>query len=136
MTPPEDQPEEGPPRYVLHETERYEVDRDALFFERLARDPDYAGRWLKRLGEVTDQLVTFPGPLSHAREEDASDRYGREVRRLLYHGPTRRRTKAPVRVLFTILPPDPADPPEDAEAVILLLRLLHGGQMLAFDDPV
>jgi len=54
---------------------------------------------------------------------------------LLYYGPTRRRSGTPVRVLFTILPPAPDDPPEAAESVILLLRLLRGTQTLAPDDP-
>ena len=81
------------------------------------------------MGEVTDALMDFPGPLSHARDEEASAAYGREIRRLLYYGPTRRRTGAPARVLFTLLPPAGDDP--QAEAVIFLLRLLHGPQSLA-----
>ncbi len=81
------------------------------------------------------ELADFPGPLSHARDEEASVRYGREVRRLLYYGPTRRRTGTPVRILFTVLPPDPEEPPETAEAVIFLLRLLHGAQALTPEEP-
>ena len=79
-------------------------------------------------------LPDFPGPLSHAQDEAASAFYGREVRRLLYYGPTRRRSRTPVRVFFSIVPPDPADPPEVAETVLFLLRLLQGGQVLQHDD--
>lgn len=83
---------------------------------------------------AVEDLTGFPGPLSHARDEDATDHYGREVRRLLYYGPTRKRSGTPVRILFTILPPDPAAPPEEAESVIFLLRLLHGAQRLLPED--
>ena len=76
-----------------------------------------------------------PASISHAREEEVSAYYGREVRRMLYYGPTKRRSGTPVRILFTILPPDPDDPPETAESVIFLLRLLHGAQPLIPDDP-
>ena len=76
-----------------------------------------------------------PRPLSHARDEAASARYGREVRRLLYYGPTRSRSGTPVRILFTIFPPAPDDPPETAESVIFLLRLLHGARLLTPEDP-
>ena len=126
---------DDPPRYVLQESEPYEMDRDAAFLGLLSRDSVYAGRWLKHLGEVTDALPEFPGPFSHARDEAASVRYGREVRRLLFYGPTRRRSGTPVRVLFTIFPPAPDEPPETAESVILLLRLLHGAQALTPEDP-
>jgi hypothetical protein len=81
-----------------------------------------------------DDLISFPGPLSHARDEDATDHHGREVRRLLYYGPTHKRTGTPVRILFTILAPDPAAQSEEAAAVIFLLRLLHGAQMLISED--
>lgn len=86
------------------------------------------------MGEALADLTGFPGPLSHVKDEAASIVFGREVRRLLYYGPTRRRTGFPARVLFTLLPPDPAEPPETAETVILLLRLLQGAQAL-LPDP-
>ena len=128
-------PEDEEPRYTLRESGQYEVDRDAAFLRRLSQDAEFAGRWLKRLGEVTENLREFPGPLSHAKDEAASALFGREVRRLLYYGPTRRRTSIPSRVLFTLLPPAPDEPPETAESVILLLRLVHGMQALLPDDP-
>ena len=53
---------------------------------------------------------------------------------MLYYGPTKRRTGKPVRILFTISPPDPLASVDDAESVILLLRLLHGVQSLLSED--
>lgn len=126
--------EDAPPRYVLVEHDRYEDDRDrAVLNENARMGPQYANNWFVILTQTLADLTEFPGPLSHARDEDASDFYGREVRRLLYYGPTRRRG-VPVRILFTLLPPDPADTPEQAETVIFLLRLLHGSQQLLAED--
>ncbi len=126
---------DAPPRYVLVESNYYEDDRDrAVLNENARMGPQYANNWFVTLTQMLADLTEFPGPLSHARDEDASDFYGREVRRLLYYGPTRRRG-VPVRILFTLLPPDPADPPEQAETVIFLLRLLHGSQQLAAEEP-
>ncbi len=99
------------------------------------RDPDYAARWEAGLSQSLQDLLGFPGPLSHARNEEASGHYSREVRRMLFYGPTKRRSGMPVRVLFTLLPPAPDDPPETAETVIFLLRLLHGPQSLTSDSP-
>ena len=133
--PNQEPPEDAPLRYVVRESGQYEVDRDAAFLRRLSQDPDFAGRWLKRLGEVVEELAGFPGPLSHAKDEAASVVFGREVRRLLYYGPTRRRSGVPTRLLFTLLPPAGDEPPETAETIILLLRLLHGTQALLPNDP-
>ncbi len=127
--------EDSPPQYVVVESDRFADDRDQAvlgFNGRLG--PEQANAWYKGLTQALDDLPGFPGPLSHARDEDASDRYGREIRRLLYYGPSRRRSGTPVRILFTILPPDPDEPPETAESVIFLLRLLHGGQVLPSED--
>ncbi len=107
-------------------------DTQYLYFSRLL-GPKYAGQWLDDLEQTINELTEFPGPLSHARDDTASDQLHREVRRLLYYGPTRRRG-VPVRILFTLLPPDPADSPEEAETVIFLLRLLHGSQSLLAED--
>ena len=128
-------PEDTPLRYIVRESGQYEADYEAAFLRRVSQDADFAGRWLKRLDEVLADLTGFPGPLSHTRDEAASAIFGREVRRMLYYGPTNRRTGTPVRILFTVLPPDPTEPPETAESVILLLRLLHGAQALTPDPP-
>ena len=53
---------------------------------------------------------------------------------LLCYGPTNKRTGTPVRILYTVLPPAPDEPPETAESVVVLLRLLHGAQALLPDE--
>lgn len=93
--------------YVLVVNDRAEADRDRLYLSRLRRDPDYAKIWDDGLTAALDDLCEFPGPLSHAKDEAASALFGREVRRLLYYGPTRRRTGIPSRILFTLLSPAP-----------------------------
>ena len=128
--------DEHSPRYVVVESDRYEADRDqAALSYNYTSGPDYATRWYVRLALAMADLTDFPGPLSHARDEEASAHYGREVRRFLYYGPTRRRTGTPARILFFVLPPDPDEPPETAESVIFLLRLLHGSQTLTPEEP-
>ncbi len=126
--------EDLPPRYVVVDSDRYDSDREAqyLHLSRLL-GPEYAVQWLDELEQTVNDLADFPGPLSHARDNDASDHFHREVRPLLYHGPTRR-WGVPVRIVFTLLPPDPADPPDRAETVIFLLRLLHGSQQLLAEE--
>ena len=126
-------PEERPTKFVVLYSDRADDDLDKLNLFQNRLDPDRAERWDMGLRQVVDELTEFPGPLSHARDNDASDYFHREVRRLLYYGPTRRRG-VPVRILFTLLPPDPADPPEKAETVIFLLRLLHGSQSLLAEE--
>jgi len=95
------------PRYRVQETEPAEAEREQAFLHFMALlGPDYAGRWYKDLRRAIDELAAFPGPLSHARDEEASAHYGYEVRRMLYHGPMgKRRARTPYRVLFTLLPP-------------------------------
>lgn len=120
--------------YVIVTSDQADADRDRFYLYHLSRSPGFAQDWYAGLLKAVADLTEFPGPLSHARDEEASTRFGREVRRLLYYGPTRRRSGIPVRILFTVLPPAPDDPPETAESVILLLRLLHGSRPLSFDD--
>ena len=94
-------------RYALIWSDPSDADRERLILSLNRRAPEYAERWDAGLSRALEELTGFPGPLSHARDEEASAYYGREVRRLLYHGPTRRRSGTPARVLFTVLPPDP-----------------------------
>ena len=129
-------PEEPPGRFIVVESDRFDADRDrAILSVYRTIGPERANDWAVGLSRVLSALPGFPGPLSHARDEAASAFYGREVRRLLYYGPTRRRSGTPVRIFFSIVPPDPADPPEMAETVLFLLRLLQGAQVLQPDDP-
>ena len=127
------QADDSTPRYALVAGDRYDAERDAYAFQLASvAGPAQATRWVERLKQIVDELPNFPGPLSHARDEEASTLYNREVRRLLYHGPGHRRSKQPVRILFTLFPPAEDDP--DGETVISLLRLLRGGQSLHSSD--
>lgn len=121
--------------YAVIYSDPADADLERMSFQLAGRDPEYAAKWEADLRQAVQELPDFPGPLSHARDEEASVHYGREVRRLLYYGPTRRRSGTPVRILFTLLPPAPDDPPETAETVIFLLRLLHGSQSLLPNNP-
>ena len=128
-------PEEPARRFVTVESDRFDADRDRMILSVYrAIGPERANEWAVGLSRVLSALPEFPGPLSHARDEEAPAFYGREVRRLLYYGPTRRRSGTPVRLLFSIIPPDPTEPPETAESVLFLLRLLHGAQVLQPSD--
>ena len=128
--------DETPIRYVVVESDRYEADRDrAILSVNRILGPRAAGDWAAKLSRTLSDLPNFPGPLSLARDEEASAHFNREVRRLLFYGSARRRSGAPIRIIFTLLPPAPDDPPETAETVIFLLRLLFGAQSLLRDDP-
>ena len=127
--------EEPAHRFVVVESDRFEADWDrAVLSVARAFGPERANDWAQGLSRAISALPEFPGPRSHSQDEEASAFYGREVRRLLYYGPNRRRSGTPLRLLFAILPPDPDEPPETAESVLFLLRLLHGGQVLQPDD--
>lgn len=97
--------------YAFVVSDPAEADRDRLFLYYSRDDPSFGKRWYDELQISLDNMGEFPGPLSHARDEAASDYFGREVRQMLCYGPTRRRTGRPVRVLFTVPPPDPAGRP-------------------------
>lgn len=124
------------PRFAVVESDPFEADSDRAILSvgRLLGSRS-AGEWAAGLSRLLSSLPAFPGPLSHARDEEACAYYGREVRRLLCYGPTRRRSGVPVRLLFTIFPPNPDESPDMAESVIFLLRLLHGAQVLQADPP-
>ncbi len=127
--------EDAPRRYVVVDSDPYDSDRDTQYLHlNRTLGPVHAGRWLDDLELAINDLTEFPGPLSHARDEDAADFYGREVRRMFYYGPTRKRIGTLVRVLFTVHPPVGDEPPETAEWVLFLLRLLGGGQALAPEE--
>ena len=122
--------------YAVVYSDPADADLERMSFQLSGRGPEYAAKWEADLRQAVRELCEFPGPLSHARDAEGSIHYGREVRRMLYYGPTRWRSGTPVRILFTLLPPAPDDPPETAETVIFLLRLLHGTQSLLRDDPL
>jgi plasmid stabilization system protein ParE len=115
--------DDGPARrYQVVRSERAEKDLDDAFLRRNGLlGPRAAGEWLKELDYAIDDLANFPGPRSHAIDDFASNRFGLEVRRMLYHGPGKQhRSGTPYRVLFTIIEPAPD------EGIIRVLRILHG----------
>ncbi len=120
--------------YAVVYSDPADADLERMSFQLAGRGPEYAAKWEAGLRQAVRELPDFPGPLSHARDEEASVHYKREVRRLLFYGSTRR-SGTPVRILFALLPPAPDDPPKTAETVIFLLRLLHGAQSLLPDEP-
>lgn len=117
-------------RYIVIEAEQVEMDRESAYLRFLPRGPNYAAQWAENLIRLVQELPNFPGPLSHAIDFEASAHFGYEVRRILYYGPTRRRSGTPYRVLFTLLAPDP----DTGEIVIRVLRILHGAQQLGGAD--
>lgn len=120
-------------KYALIVGDRFDADRESLYFSHLGRDPEYAELWNVGLSRAVAGLTEFPGPGAYQVDDTASALYGREVRRLLYYGPTRRRSGTPARILYAILPPS-QNMLEDDEAGVLLLRLLHGSQTLLLDE--
>lgn len=125
-----DFPDETPTTYEVILKDEAVAERDRFYFSLIGYDPKYAKVWFDRLEETIANLVTFPGPLSHAIDTEATENFGYEVRRLLYHGPSGRRVRTPYRVLYTILPnPNAAEP-----TTIVILRILHGSQQLMSPD--
>lgn len=120
-----------PRRYRIVESERVEADRESAFLRLLSYDTGYAARWLEDLNRIITDLPNFPGPRSHAVDAEATARFGSEVRRMLYFGPTRRRSGTPYRILFTVV-----EPPEgEDEGILRVLRILHGARPLAGEKP-
>lgn len=109
------------PRYQVQYTEPAEIEIDAEHL-RLADivSEQYADRWQDSPLEKIDSLVLFPASHEVAPE---NVRYDVEVRRLLYHGPSRRRGGTSYRVLFHII-----EPPENEQGQVIVLHVWHGAQ--------
>jgi plasmid stabilization system protein ParE len=125
----EDAPEPSR-RYQVETTDRAAAEREDAFLNLLRYSPEYAGRWLKGLNRALTNLPDFPGPRSHAVDPEATALFGRETRRMLYFGPTRRRSGIPYRVLFTVIEPTGGE----THGVIRVLRIVHGAQLLGQPD--
>lgn len=107
-------------------SDRADADRDKVYLRlNLLVGPEYASRWVAGLQQALESLPDFPGPLSHAVDEEASILFGQEVRRALYRPPGSKRSVMAYRVLFVLSPPD-----EENEVTLLILRILHGAQSL------
>ena len=114
---------ERPRRYIVVEAERIEKDKERAAMRLLRRNPDHAAQWLASLDLAIADLAGFPGPRSHAVDDLASNRFGLEVRRMLYYGLGKRRSGTPYRILFTVIEPAPGG---ESEGIIRVLRILHG----------
>jgi hypothetical protein len=87
-----------PIHYVVITSDRAAQEQeDAVFHLSRLVGPDYATAWYIHLSRAIQELPVFPGPRSHAIDEEASLRYGCEVRRMLYFGPGARRSRTPYR---------------------------------------
>jgi hypothetical protein len=82
---------------------------------------EYAGRWYAGLLKALDGLAFMPQRFPLARE---SEQRGRDVRRLLYHGPTGRRGSSVYRILFLIVEPAL----QEDEGVVRVLHVWHGSR--------
>jgi plasmid stabilization system protein ParE len=119
-------------RYEVVWSEPAEIQRDTFCLNIVRQlGPEFATRWYTELERRAHAITEFPGPLALAVDEEASRIFRTEVRRELYYGPGRRRSSgATYRILFTIKPPlDEGDP-----HTILILRVLHGAQLLSTPD--
>ena len=115
------------PIYEVVISEEAEVNIDAIYDWLFIRDPNFAASLRGDLRRVIlSELPNFPGPLSHSIDQEATELYGIEIRRLLYKGPKVRRVPIAYRVLFTLLPPRGGE----GETIIRVLRILHGSQSL------
>ena len=111
-------------RFEVIRAERAELDQDkAVLRWNRVLGPRAANEWIAGLIKAIAALAEFPGPRSHPKDEDACDRFGIEVRRMLYYGPSKRRSGTPYRVLFTVIEPAPGG---EHEGIIRVLRILHG----------
>ena len=109
------------PRYQVHYTEPAEIEIDAEHSRLADIVPEqYADRWQDGLLDKIDSLALFPTSHEVAPE---NVQYDVEVRRLLYHGPSRRRGGTSYRVLFRIV-----DPTDSEQGLVIILHVWHGAQ--------
>ncbi len=121
--------------YSILLSERYEVDLAATYlFLGGLYGTDFVESWDAQLSRVIMALPDFPGPRANAIDDEASQIFRCEVRRLLYYGPSKQRpARVPYRLMYTIIEPE-----EGAEGYIRILRLIHGSRPLITleEDPI
>lgn len=112
---------DNPLLYAVEYSEPAEIELEAEH-SRLADivSEEFADRWQDGLLAEINRLALFPTCHDVAPENDL---YDVEVRRLLYHGPTRRRGKPTYRILFYIIEPTPED-----HGIVRVLHVWHGAQ--------
>ena len=110
-----------PKSYQVQYTEPAKIEIEAEH-SRLAElvSEKYADRWQDGLIAEIDRLALFPASREVARE---NTHYDVEVRRLLYHGPSRRRGGVTYRILFHIV-----EAVDDAAGVVIILHVWHGAR--------
>lgn len=113
----------SPRLYEVRLTEPAEMEVEAEH-TRLAEllSEEYADRWQDGLLTEIQRLAVFPASHEVARENDL---YNVEVRRLLYHGTSkRRRGGSAYRILFYII--EPMD--DESRGLVRILHVWHGAR--------
>ena len=59
-------------KYILVFSDPADADLGQMNLSLNRRDPNYAVRWEAGLFQALQDLLSFPGPLSHARDEEAT----------------------------------------------------------------
>ena len=111
-----------PPHYFVEWSEPALLEADEAYLGISERSgPDAAFLWYEGLFEAGETLSSMPRIHPIAREDE---RYDIEVRRLLYYGPSKRRSGQIYRILFFII-----EPVEDeTEGVVRILHVWHGAK--------
>ncbi len=101
-----------------------------MYFSLLGTSPVFAAEWLNGLLAAYQALTEFPGPRAYAVDLEASQLFGRETRPFLYFGPHSRRSRNAQRIFYCVIAPRTVDD----EAVIRILRIRYGAQLLTPED--
>lgn len=111
-----------PVHYLVEWTEPALLEADAAYL-RLSQypGPDYAILWYEGLFVAGETLSTLPRIHSVAPE---NEEYNVEIRRLLYHGPSGRRSSRVYRLLFYIIEPQQ----DETEGVVRIMHVWHGAK--------
>lgn len=111
-----------PARYLVEWTEPALLEADAAYL-RLSQypSPDYAILWYEGLFVAGETLSMLPRIHSVAPENED---YNVEIRRLLYHGPSGRRSSRVYRLLFYIIEPQQ----DETEGVVRIIHVWHGAK--------
>ena len=82
-----------------------------------------ATAWVHELHSELLTLGDFPGPYRYAIYENAMERSGREVRRMLFRGPKRKPIPTVYRAFYLLTPPQSSE----ESGVIYIIRFVPGG---------
>lgn len=123
MTPEQPEQDENP-AYDVTFLDRADADIEAAFIHlREFVGDKKAEVWARGVYGAGFGLADFPGPLSHPIDEEMSVVTGRQVRRMLYQGGTRKKPiGAMYRVAFYIVNAQS----QSERSGIFIMRVLHG----------